>query len=61
MISANGCEVDIEVQGSTNSVELARRLDAIAYPGLTGNFDVAKSAALPRRRVPSGIVRYDLN
>lgn len=30
----------------TNEPELAQRIDAIAYPGLTANFDVAKSAAL---------------
>jgi glycine hydroxymethyltransferase len=30
----------------TNEPELARRLDAIAYPGLTANFDLAKTAAL---------------
>ncbi len=30
----------------TNRSDLAARLDAIAYPGLTANFDVAKSAAL---------------
>lgn len=30
----------------TNSATLAERIDAIAYPGLTANFDVAKSAAL---------------
>jgi glycine hydroxymethyltransferase len=30
----------------TNDDALAERLDAIAYPGLTANFDVAKSAAL---------------
>lgn len=30
----------------TNDQELAHRLDAIAFPGLTANFDVAKSAAL---------------
>jgi glycine hydroxymethyltransferase len=30
----------------TNRSDLAERLDAIAYPGLTANFDVAKSAAL---------------
>ena len=30
----------------TNDDTLAQRLDAIAYPGLTANFDVAKSAAL---------------
>lgn len=30
----------------TNDPELASRLEAIAYPGLTANFDVAKSAAL---------------
>jgi glycine hydroxymethyltransferase len=30
----------------TNDAELAQKLDAIAFPGLTANFDVAKSAAL---------------
>lgn len=30
----------------TNDADLAKRLEAIAYPGLTANFDVAKSAAL---------------
>ncbi|MEM8743443.1 MAG: aminotransferase class I/II-fold pyridoxal phosphate-dependent enzyme [Pseudomonadota bacterium] len=30
----------------TNDADLAERLDAIAFPGLTANFDVAKSAAL---------------
>lgn len=30
----------------TNRADLAERLDAIAYPGLTANFDVAKTAAL---------------
>ena len=30
----------------TNDDELAKRLDAIAYPGLTANFDAAKTAAL---------------
>ncbi|WP_434053028.1 MAG: aminotransferase class I/II-fold pyridoxal phosphate-dependent enzyme [Roseibium sp.] len=30
----------------TNDQDLAHRLDAIAFPGLTANFDVAKSAAL---------------
>lgn len=30
----------------TGDAELARRLDAIAYPGLTANFDVAKTTAL---------------
>ncbi len=30
----------------TNEAELAERIDAIAYPGLTANFDAAKSAAL---------------
>ena len=30
----------------TNEAELARRIDQIAYPGMTANFDVAKSAAL---------------
>ena len=30
----------------TNDAGLAHRLDAIAYPGMTANFDVAKSAAL---------------
>ena len=30
----------------TNRADLAARLDAIAYPGLTANFDVAKTAAV---------------
>src|SRR6185295_744526 len=30
----------------TNDADIAQRLDAIAYPGMTANFDVAKSAAL---------------
>jgi glycine hydroxymethyltransferase len=30
----------------TNRADLAERLDAIAYPGLTANFDVSKTAAL---------------
>lgn len=30
----------------TNDAETAERLDAIAYPGLTANFDAAKSASL---------------
>jgi glycine hydroxymethyltransferase len=30
----------------TNEAELAKKLDAIAYPGLTANFDAAKSASL---------------
>jgi len=30
----------------TNSAEIAERLDHIAFPGLTANFDAAKSAAL---------------
>ena len=30
----------------TNEPDLAQKLDAIAFPGLTANFDVAKSAAL---------------
>lgn len=30
----------------TNDAGLAQRIDAIAYPGMTANFDVAKSAAL---------------
>jgi len=30
----------------TNNAEIAQRLDAIAFPGLTANFDAAKSAAL---------------
>ncbi|MBK6413448.1 aminotransferase class I/II-fold pyridoxal phosphate-dependent enzyme [Sphingopyxis sp.] len=30
----------------TNDAELAERIDAIAYPGLTANFDVAKTASL---------------
>jgi glycine hydroxymethyltransferase len=30
----------------TNEPELAKRLDAVAFPGLTANFDAAKSASL---------------
>jgi glycine hydroxymethyltransferase len=30
----------------TNDAEIAQRVDAIAYPGMTANFDVAKTAAL---------------
>ena len=30
----------------TNDAEMAERLDAIAFPGMTANFDAAKSAAL---------------
>ncbi len=30
----------------TNEAEIAQRLDAIAFPGMTANFDAAKSAAL---------------
>ena len=30
----------------TNDADLAKRIEEIAYPGLTANFDVAKSAAL---------------
>jgi glycine hydroxymethyltransferase len=30
----------------TNEAQIARRLDAIAYPGLTANFDAGKAAAL---------------
>ncbi len=30
----------------TNDAELAQKLDVIAFPGMTANFDVAKSAAL---------------
>ncbi|MFM2404537.1 MAG: hypothetical protein RL223_2417 [Pseudomonadota bacterium] len=30
----------------TDDADIARRLDAIAYPGMTANFDAAKSAAL---------------
>ena len=30
----------------TNEADIARQLDAIAFPGMTANFDVAKSAAL---------------
>jgi len=30
----------------TNEADIARKLEAIAFPGLTANFDVAKSAAL---------------
>ncbi|WP_238011614.1 beta-eliminating lyase-related protein [Dactylosporangium sp. AC04546] len=32
----------------TNDTEIAQRLEAIAYPGLTANFDVGKTAALAR-------------
>ena len=30
----------------TNRADLAERIDAIAYPGLTANFDAGKSASL---------------
>ncbi len=30
----------------TNDADVAERLDAIAYPGLTANFDAAKSASM---------------
>ncbi len=30
----------------TNDADLAERLDRIAFPGMTANFDAAKSAAL---------------
>jgi glycine hydroxymethyltransferase len=30
----------------TNDADIARRLDAIAFPGLTANFDAAKAASL---------------
>ena len=30
----------------TNEADIAKRLDSIAFPGMTANFDVAKSAAL---------------
>ncbi len=30
----------------TNDAEIAKKLDAVAYPGLTANFDAAKSASL---------------
>ena len=30
----------------TNDAEIAQRLDAIAYPGMTANFDAAKSASI---------------
>jgi glycine hydroxymethyltransferase len=30
----------------TNEAEIAKRLDSIAFPGMTANFDAAKSAAL---------------
>jgi len=30
----------------TNEADLAQRIDAIAYPGLTANFDAGKTAAL---------------
>ncbi len=32
----------------TNDAEIAERLDVIAYPGMTANFDASKSAALAR-------------
>ncbi len=32
----------------TNDAEIAERLDAIAFPGMTANFDASKSAALAR-------------
>lgn len=32
----------------TNEAEIAERLDAIAFPGMTANFDASKSAALAR-------------
>ncbi|MEB8386246.1 aminotransferase class I/II-fold pyridoxal phosphate-dependent enzyme [Rhodobacteraceae bacterium KMM 6894] len=32
----------------TNDADMAERLDAIAFPGMTANFDAAKSAALAR-------------
>ncbi|MEX3015470.1 serine hydroxymethyltransferase [Gymnodinialimonas hymeniacidonis] len=32
----------------TNDAELAERLDSIAFPGMTANFDASKSAALAR-------------
>lgn len=32
----------------TNDAEIAQRLDAIAFPGMTANFDAAKSAALAK-------------
>ena len=38
----------------TNDAALAERLDAIAYPGLTANFDAAKSAAARRSRCSTG-------
>jgi glycine hydroxymethyltransferase len=30
----------------TNDAEIARRLDSVAYPGMTANFDAAKSASI---------------
>jgi len=32
----------------TNDADIAQRLDAIAFPGMTANFDASKSAALAR-------------
>ncbi|ABD54996.1 serine hydroxymethyltransferase [Jannaschia sp. CCS1] len=32
----------------TNDAEIAKRLDSIAFPGMTANFDASKSAALAR-------------
>ena len=40
------CVELFEAIQSLDSVALAERLDRIAYPGLTANFDVAKTAAL---------------
>jgi glycine hydroxymethyltransferase len=42
-LSSDGLEAGMIL---TNEAELARRLDAIAYPGLTANFDLGKTAAL---------------
>ena len=33
----------------TNDAGIAETLDHIAFPGMTANFDAAKSAALPSR------------
>jgi hypothetical protein len=39
----------------TNDPHLAERVDAIAFPGLTANFDAAKSASLALDLLTCGI------
>lgn len=43
----------------TNDAEVAERLDAIAYPGLTANFDAAKAAALAMTLLDWKVHGYD--